>query len=115
MAELTTNQHFHLILGDIATAMAISTYDRDAGIAERHADYVPGRLRDDWLAQARDAELRRRVVALANAGMGPLQWLEPDELTATAARYGIPIDAELSHEIVAHFERRRHAVLRYRR
>lgn len=115
MAEPTTNQYFHLLLGDIAMAMAITTYDRGYAIAERLANYVPGRLRDDWLAQANDAELRRSVVALANAGMGSLQRLEHAALTDTATRYGIPIDAQLAQDISAHFEQRRTAVLRYRR
>ena len=114
MAELTTNQTFHLLLADIAMAMAISTYDRGYAIAEHLTDYTPGRLRDDWLAYAQDPELRRQVTALANAGMGALQRLEDEQLNATAQRYGIPVGPELAQEIVAHFERRRTAVLRYR-
>lgn len=114
MAEPTTNQTFHLLLADIAMAMAISTYDRAYSIAEHLADYTPGRLRDDWLAQAQDNELRRKVTALANAGMGSLQRLEDAQLNAAAERYGIPVGPELAQEIVAHFERRRTAVLRYR-
>ena len=38
MAELTTNQTFHLLLADIAMAMAISTYDRGYAIAEHLTD-----------------------------------------------------------------------------
>jgi hypothetical protein len=114
MAEPTTNQYFHLLLADIAMAMAISTYDREYAIAARLVDYQPGRLRDDWLAQAHDAELRRSVVALANAGMGSLQRLEDAQLNAAAARFGIPIGPALAQEIATHFEHRRTAVLRYR-
>lgn len=115
MAHLTDNQHFHLLLGDIAMAMAISTYDQDYLVAERLTAYSPGGLRDDWLAQVERADLRQRVVGLANAAMGSLQRLEQEELSATAARYGVPIDAELAREVSEHFERRRNAVLRYRR
>ena len=53
--------------------------------------------------------------ATANAAMGSLQRMPQDELGATAARYGIPIDAELAEAVAAHFEQRRNAVLRYRR
>ncbi|TCT24253.1 hypothetical protein [Thiobaca trueperi] len=115
MTHLTNNQYFHLLLGDIAMAMAIATYDQDYVVAERLTDYVPGRLRDDWLAQVTAADLRQRVVGLANAAMGSLQRLEQEELSAAATRYGIPIEAALAQEVADHFERRRNAVLRYRR
>ncbi|EXJ15812.1 hypothetical protein [Imhoffiella purpurea] len=115
MAAPTANQFFHLLLGDIAMAAAISTYDPGYSVAQRPGNYAPGRLRDDWLAQAGDGALRQRVVGLANAGMGALQRMEQETLTATAARYGIPIDAAVAQEVAEHFERRRNAVLRYRR
>ena len=115
MTGAHTIQHYQLLLADVAMAMAISTYDRDYAVAERLVDYVPGRLRDGWLAQIEDARLRLRVVGLANAGMGSLQHLEHAELCAAAARYGIPIDTALAQSIAAHFEERRNAVRHYNR
>ena len=115
MTGAHTAQHYQLLLADVAMAMAISTCDRDYAVAERLADYVPGRLRDGWLAQIEDARLRLRVVGLANAGMGSLQRLEPRKLCAAAARYGIPIDAALARSIAAHFEAQRNTVRRYNR
>lgn len=116
MAEPTTNQYFHLLLGDIAMSMAIKTYDRDYRLPTgSQQDYVPGSLRDAWLLQVQDKELRRRVCALANAGVSSLQGLEPDSLTAKAIDHGIPIGPALAGQIAAHFEHRRTAVLTYRR
>lgn len=115
MSAPTTNQYFHLLLGDIAMAAAISTYDPEYALAEPLMDYAPGQVRDVWLAQVADSTLRQRVLGLANASMGSLQRMEREALTATAAHYAIPIDAELAREVADHFERRRNAVLRYRR
>lgn len=115
MTAPTTNQYFHLLLGDIAMAAGISTYDPEYSIAEPLTGYVPGQVRDVWLAQVSDDALRQRVLGLANASMGSLQRMEQEPLTATAARYGIPIDAALAGEIAEHFENKRNAVLRYRR
>lgn len=115
MTDAHINRHYQLLLADVAMAMAISTHDRDYPVAERLADYAPGRLRDDWLAQVGDAGLRLRVVGLANAGMGSLQRLGHEELCAAAVRYGIPIDPALAESIAEHFEERRNAVRRYDR
>jgi hypothetical protein len=108
-----TTVEFQAMLGDLAMAMAISAQDPEYPLAERPAEYSPGRLRDDWLKQVKDLRLRLRVVGLANAGMGSLQHMEHAALCSTAARYGIPIDAGLAEEIAEHFEARRSAVLRY--
>jgi len=115
MAEPTDNQYFHLLLGDIAMSMAIQTYDRSYQIETTGEDYCPGSVRDKWLAQVQDAELKRRVNALANAGVGSLQGLEPEPLMAKASRYGIAIGSVLAEKITAHFENKRMAVLTYRR
>lgn len=115
MTGAHTTQHYQLLLADVAMAMAISTHDRDYPVAERLADYVPGRLRDDWLAQVDSQGLRMRVVGLANAGMGSLQRLSHEDLCAAATRYGIPIDATLAESIASHFEDRRNAIRRYNR
>jgi hypothetical protein len=113
--ELTASQRFQQLLGDIAMAMAIATYDPGYRLADRQSDYVHGQLRDDWLALPKDGVLRRRVLALANAGVGSLQQLPAEKLEAAAARYGIPLGAGLAKEMTEHFERRRTAVLTYRR
>lgn len=117
MAEPNTrNQRFHLLLGDIAMAVAIDTYDRsyDRSPGSGGQPYEPGHLRDRWLAQVTDDEQRRRVCAMANASMGALQRMEGDMLSSQAQRWGIPIDAELAAGIAEHFETKRTALLRYR-
>ena len=116
MAELSVNQRFHLLLGDIAMCMAIKTYDKDYRLpADPAESYMPGSLRDAWLEQVEDKELRRRVCALANAGVGALQGMAPISLMTKAAAYGVPIGKALAEQIVSHFEDQRMAVLTYRR
>lgn len=114
MTELTANQRFHLLLGDIAMAMAIATYDRDYA-AEPCAEYTPGSICDLWLSQVQDEQLKRRVCALANAGLGALQAASACDLLAKAQRYGVPMDEPLARQIAEHFERRKSALLTYRR
>jgi hypothetical protein len=112
MAEMSQNQIFHLLLADIAMAAAIntcgSTYEVPAGV------YEPGALRDAWLANATDDYMKRRVMALANAGVASLQGVEPEQLTQAALKYNIPIDAELADKIALHFNNKREAIIRYR-
>jgi len=114
MAALTKNQQFHLVLADIAMAMAVSTCDPDYPI-----DYDPGEpagsLRDRWLAQVTDRLLRQRVTALASAGLASLQAMDPTVLSEKAARYGITLPEGVAETIAEHFENRRSAVLTYRR
>ncbi|MFG1419289.1 hypothetical protein V5F38_06485 [Xanthobacter sp. V0B-10] len=111
MGEMTENQRFHLLLADIAMAAAIrgcnSTFTLDG-------DYTPGALRDGWLAAMSDEPLKRRVMALANAGLASLQGVPPEQIAKAASAYGIPMDEALAAEIAGHFTAKREAVLRYR-
>ncbi|MDQ0505129.1 head completion/stabilization protein [Xanthobacter agilis] len=112
MSELTENQRFHLLLADIAMAAAIrgcnSSFTLDG-------DYTPGTLRDTWLAATSDDGLKKRVMALANAGFASLQGVPAEQITKAATAYGIPVDDTLAQEIAGHFSAKREAVLRYRR
>lgn len=112
MTELTENQRFHLLLADIAMAAAIrgcgSTFTLDGG-------YTPGALRDGWLAATTDDGLKKRVMALANAGFASLQGVPPEQIARAAQTHGLPVDAALAEEIAGHFTAKREAVVRYRR
>ena len=113
MDAMTNNQRFHLILADVAMAMAISTLDGGKPLCE--GEYVPGAIRDSWLARVTDRLLRQRVTALANAGLGSLQGLGGEDLVEKARRFGIPLSDDLAAEIGAHFAAQRERVLTYRR
>ncbi|MCR6629183.1 MAG: hypothetical protein NVV74_03510 [Magnetospirillum sp.] len=113
MEIVTDNQRFHLILADVAMAMAISTLDGGKPVCE--GDYQPGAVRDGWLARVTDPALRQRVTALANAGLGALQAVAGEDLVEKARRFGVPLSAELAREICEHFAVRRERVLTYRR
>lgn len=113
MDAVTDNQRFHLILADVAMAMAIRTLDGDAPVCE--GEYQPGAVRDGWLALVADPLMRQRVTALANAGLGALQAIEGEDLVEKARRFGVPLSAELAQEICDHFAARRERVLTYRR
>lgn len=113
MDAVTDNQRFHLILADVAMAMAIRTLDGDAPVCE--GEYRPGAVRDGWLIRVTDPLTRQRVTALANAGLGALQAVEGEELVEKARRFGVPLSAELAQEICDHFTARRERVLTYRR
>jgi len=115
MAELTALQYFHLLLGDIAMSMAISTYDRDYRLQADAATYIPGSIRDGWLGQVNNEALRRQVCALANAGFASLQALDSSALTAKAGHYRIPITDALAKQIAEYFVNKREAVLTYNR
>jgi hypothetical protein len=112
MAEMTENQFFHLLLADIAMAAAIMTVGSAFAV---QADYVPGAIRDSWLAAATDDVLKRRVLSLANAGVASLQGVDAAQLLRAAETYGVPVDAALADRISAHFADKRQAILRYRR
>ncbi len=115
MSTLTENRHFHLILADIAMAAAIKTHDRGYVIAIGPEEYQPAAIRDAWLARNADESLRRRVTAMATAGVAALQGASPAQLTAAAETYGVPLVPGLAERIVEHFSDRRHAVLTYDR
>jgi len=111
-AKLTRNQTFHLILADIAMAMAVTTVTGET--IPLDGEYVPGRPRDLWLERAEGGPERQRVMALASAGLAALQALEGEALAAQARRYGVPLSDQLAAEICTHFVDRRNAVLTYR-
>lgn len=113
MSEPTRNQLYHMILADIAMAMAVRTLN--AGEARNTGGYHPGCIRDHWLAEARDKHLRQRVLSLANAGMGSLAGMDGAALLDQANRFGVPIDAAQAADIAQHFSDKRDAVLTYKR
>lgn len=113
MDNLTDNQRYHLILADIAMAAAIRTYDPGYVIAFGDGGYGPADVRDRWLAGPPDDGLRRRVTALANAGVASLQGQPAAKLAAAAAAYGIPLAPGLAERMAGHFADKRNAVLTY--
>lgn len=115
MDAATKNQQFHLILADIATAMAIRVHDAQAAIGQQADRYEPGAIRDAWFKQPKDRLLVQRVKALANAGIASLVNLEGPDLVEKAKAFGVPLTSALAEEIAAHFVARRNAVLTYNR
>ena len=111
--RLSANQRYHLVLADIAMAAAIKTFDPDYTIAAE--GYAPGSVRDAWLAQCCDESLRKRVSAMASAGVNSLKALSADRLTAAAETYGIPLAEGAGESLAEHFEAKRNAVLSYNR
>jgi hypothetical protein len=112
---LTANQHFHLILADIAMAAAIAIHDKDYAMAVGADDYTPACIRDAWLARTGDAGLRQRVMALASAALRSLQDMTTDQLTKAGETYGVPLSLDLAGRIADHFAAKRDAVLTYDR
>lgn len=115
MTALTMNQQYHLILADIAMAAAIKTHDPKYIFYTGSAGYVPGGIRDQWLADTGDQRLIKRVVAMANAGVGSLQAMEPERLAKLAEQYGVPVGPELAGMIAGHFDAKREAWISYSR
>lgn len=115
MDSITKNQQFHLILADIATAMAAGIMDSTYRIGADAAHYQPGAIRDDWFEHSADTALNQRVTALANAGIASLSNLPAAALLDKAERFGVPLDAALAEEIATHFKDKREAVLTYNR
>jgi hypothetical protein len=115
MSGLTQNQQFHLILADIAMAMAIQTLDTAYQQTTDATGYEPGSIRDGWLAQNTDKLLNRRVTALANAGLASLSGLAGPVLLEKAERFGVPLEPALADEIASHFTGKREAVMTYKR
>lgn len=111
----TANQRYHLILADIAMAAAIRTYDKGYIFYTGSAGYLPGSIRDLWLADTADERLRKRVTAMANAGLVSLQSLPPEKLAQMAVAQGVPVDKELAGLISGHFDDKRESWLSYTR
>src|SRR5690348_1644619 len=102
MAAPTDNQYYHLILADIAMMAAINTYDRQFA-TETGAAYVPGSIRDGWLARTGDPALRSRVTAMATAALGSLKNMAATQLAAAAQTYGVPLAADEAERMEQHF------------
>jgi hypothetical protein len=111
--RLSANQRYHLMLADIAMAAAIKACDPSYAIAG--AGFAPGALRDGWLAQCGDEGLKKRVSAMASAGVNALKGLSAEQLAAAAESYGIPLADGMSERLAEHFEAKRNAVLSYNR
>lgn len=103
---------FQLILADIAIAAAVKSCGGPSIVAE---DYRPGLIRQRWLSMTFDADLKRRVNALASAGAASLRAQPASSLLAAARAYGVPLDPNLAEEIASHFAVRRDAVMTYDR
>lgn len=113
MTNLTENQRYHLILADIAMAAAIRTHDAGHAVVIAAGDYVPACVRDGWLAQNEDPALRKRITAMASAGVASLQGVTAERLAAAAETYGVPLAAGLAERMVEFFADKRNAVLTY--
>nr|WP_294501169.1 hypothetical protein [uncultured Rhodopila sp.] len=109
----TDNQTYHMILADIAMMAAISTFDRQS-VVPVGAEYLPGSIRETWLARTGDPALRSRVNAMATAGFASLQGMPATQLAAAAQTYGVPLTVSDAERMEQHFINRREAVLRYR-
>jgi len=97
-------QLYALVLSDIATAMAINTYDPGYALDVTPEDYFPGSVKAQWLERRDDRGLRLRVVPLATAGVGSLQGLPAPEILRRAEGYGIPMTLQLAEEITGYLE-----------
>ena len=105
-------QRYQLVLADIAMAAAIATCGGAPEPSDLE-DYAPGAMSDRWLRRNKDEPSCRQVTAMANAGVGALQQLAPERLQQMAARYGVPLDAELAATMSEHFAAKRAAWLQY--
>ena len=112
--RLSANQRYHLMLADIAMAAAIRTFDPGYTIATGEG-FAPGGLRDAWLAQCSDEGLKKRVSAMASAGVNALKALSAGQLASAAETYGITLSDGMSERLADHFEAKRNAVLSYNR
>jgi len=115
MTELSRNQVYHLILADIAMAMAVQTLKVQPSTEAPASGYLPGTIRDGWLERADDKLTRQRVIALANAGLASLSGLDGSALRDKAQRFGVPMEQDTAEEIAQHFVDKRNAVLTYQR
>ena len=116
MAGLSDTQQYQLILSDIAVMAAIATYDRPFAdsVTAAKTEYIPGAVHEQWLARTEDTGLKRRVLAMATAGLQSLIGMTAPKLAAAALSYGVPLTDEEAELMQQHFTKRREAVLRYR-
>ncbi len=105
--RLSGPQLYALVLSDIATAMAINTYDPAYALSISPEDYYPGSVKARWLERRDDRALRLRVVPLASAGAGSLQALPAAEILRRAEGYGVPMTLALAEEITGYLDARK--------
>jgi hypothetical protein len=115
MSELGAKEQYFLILADIAIAAAIKTHDSGYVFPGDGADYVPGSLRNGWLASAGDTALRKRVMAMVSAGVASLQGMTEEQLAAAAEKYGVTLSGGMAKRVAKYFHAKRNAVLSYNR
>jgi hypothetical protein len=115
MSELNAKEQYFLILADIAMAAAIKVHDGSYVFAADGADYVPGSLRDGWLAGTSDNTLKKRVTAMASAGIASLQGMSGVQLAAAAKKYGVTLSEGTAQRVADYFDAKRNAVLSYNR
>ena len=113
--NVNAREQYFLILADIATVAAIGVHDSGYAFATADGEYIPGSLRDHWLASTGDAGLKKRVMAMASAGAASLQGMGDQELVAAAGRYGVTLSAAMAQRIAEYFDAKRNAVLTYNR
>jgi hypothetical protein len=112
MSVLEAKARYALILGDIAIAAAIAAHD--AGFRFDTGEvYVPGAIRERWLAGAAGAGIKTRVAGMATAAASSLQSMSGSQLMAAAAKYAIALDAATAQGMADYFEAKRNAVLTY--
>ncbi len=111
--KVNARDQYFLILADIATVAAIGVHDRGYAFTAGDGEYIPGSLRDRWLAGTSDAGLRKRVMAMASAGAASLQGMTEQELVAAAGKYGVTLSAVMAQRIAEYFDAKRNAVLTY--
>jgi hypothetical protein len=115
MSVLETKTQYALILADIATAAALSAHVPEFSFGNYGRAYVPGSLRERWLASAGDAAIRSRVAAMATAAAGSLQAMSGNQLVAAAEKYSIVLEPAVALGMADYFEAKRNAVLTYNR
>ena len=115
MSELSAKDQYVLIVADIAMAAAIETHNAGYVFPADGADYVPGSLRQRWLASTGDSMLRKQVTSMASAAAASLQQRTGEQLADAADKYGVPLTPDTAQRIAEYFEARRNAVLSYNR
>ena len=108
-------EEYLLTVADIAMAAAIGAHDSGYVFPAMDADYVPGSLREGWLAGTSDIALQKRVTAMASAAAGPLQGMSPEQLVTAAKKYGVPLAPGMAQRMAEYFDAKRNAVLSYNR
>jgi hypothetical protein len=114
MSELSKNQIYHLILADIAMVAAIGSNGSQVLVEDR-ANYAPGSIRDHWMARTPESQMKRSILAMANAAVASLKQMPADRLLATAERMGVPFEDGMGQGIEDFFNMKRDAVLMYNR